>query len=104
MDGKRDDYVNRLKAKLDDWNADIDRLEARLGDLAETARQECKEQIAQLRARRQDCETRVHGLSEAAAEAWEDMKAGLDVAAEALGSAIKAARERFGSSASAGSK
>ena len=104
MDSKRDEYVGKLKVKLDEWNGDLDRIEARVGDLADTARQECEEQIALLRARRQDCEDRLHGLSDAAAEAWEDMKLGVDGAVEALGPAIRSAWQRFGGSASATSK
>jgi chromosome segregation ATPase len=104
MSSKRDDYVDRLKMKLDGWNEDIDGLEARLADLVGSARRECEEQVAQLRARRQSFEDKLHTLNQAAGEAWQDMKAGMDDAADALGSAIKSALERFGKAAATGSK
>jgi len=102
MDNRREEYVTRIKEKLDEWNADIDRFSARLDGVADSARKECQEHVEHLTARREDCEAKLRELRLAAESAWEDLKAGVDEAAEAVGSAIRSARERFGRSASAG--
>lgn len=100
MESRRDEYLRKLKIKLDEWNADIDRLENRLQSAADAARREYQDQISHLRARCEDLERKSQGLRSAAEEAWEDVKVGVDAAADALGSAIRSARERFGGSAS----
>jgi len=102
MDNRRDAYVQKIKDKLDEWSADIGRFEARLDEVADTARREYREQVENLRTRREECEARLRELRLETGDAWEDLKAGVDAAADALGAALKSARERFGGSASAG--
>ena len=100
-ESKRDEYVGKLKAKLDAWNADIDRLKTRAEGAAAATRKEYQEHIGNLQARRKDFEEKLHKLGQAAESAWEDMKSGADTAAEALGAAVKSAKARFGASAAA---
>jgi len=99
MGSQRDQYVNNLKERLDEWNRDIDGLEVRARELASTAREQYEEQMRNLRSRRGDLEARLDSMSGAAEDAWEDLKGGAEAAAETLGSAIRAARARFGSPA-----
>ena len=104
MSGKksaRDEYVEKLKGKLDEWNGDIDTLKARGEDIAATARNEYHEHIQALQARRGEFQEKLHEVSEAAEAAWEDMKVGVDGAADALRAAIRAAKKRFGVHAAA---
>jgi hypothetical protein len=50
----RDAYVRKLKAKLDEWNAEIDKLQAK-AELAEAeAKIEYEKQLADLRAKQPD--------------------------------------------------
>ena len=104
MGSTRDEYVSKLKAKLDEWNADMDRLMAKAESLAAAARQECEEHVGDLRSRRADLEAKLHELSTAAEGVWHDLKAGVDGAAESLAEAIRSARKRFTSSEAAGKK
>ena len=99
MSGRRDQYVGKLKTKLDEWNADIDRLQEKAAQAAAAARKEYDEQIGGLRDRRGDLEEKLRALAVTAGSAWEDMREGVDGAAEALGAAIRAAKARFGGSA-----
>ena len=51
MNKKRDAYVQKLKAQLDEWNADINKLEAKADQAEVRARIEYHKRIADLRAR-----------------------------------------------------
>lgn len=104
MSGNRDEYIEKLKAKLDEWGVDIEKLQSRAGEMAATARKECDEQISNLRVRRQDLEKKLRVLAGEAETAWKDMKVGIDAAADALGAAVKAARTRFSATATSTKK
>jgi chromosome segregation ATPase len=92
----RDDYVKTMHELLDKLNAEIDAL----ADKAEHARadlhEETREQIAQLRTRQAQARDRLASLRDAGEGAWEDMKAGMEMAKEAIGEAIESAKSRFG--------
>lgn len=91
----RDDYVRKMHVLLDKWNAEIDDLESR-AELAEAnLRDGYREQIAHLRARQQDARARLAAVRDASESAWEDLKAGLELARDAVGEAVESARARF---------
>ena len=48
---ERDAYVEKMKAKLDEWNAEIDRLEAKARGAEADARLRYNKQIESLRTR-----------------------------------------------------
>jgi len=77
---ERDAYVQKLKAQLDEWNAEIDKLEARAGKASGDARLKYEQQIKSLRQQRQDAENRLAGLREATDDAWRQLKEGADKA------------------------
>ena len=51
MNEKRDAYVQKLKAQLDEWNADINKLEAKSHQAEAGAKIEYHKRIADLRER-----------------------------------------------------
>ena len=95
MGETRDAYVNKLKAKLDEWNADIDRLEARARYRQADMEQACQRQIDDLKVRRRKARETLEALRNASGEAWDELRIGLDTAADALGRAIRSARAKF---------
>ncbi len=52
-------------------------------------------QIGEIKAKRQAFEGKMAGLKNAADEAWEDVKSGVDIARQILGQAVKSAADRF---------
>lgn len=91
----RDDYVRKMHVLLDKWNAEIDDLENR-AELAEAnLRDSYREQVAHLRARQQDAHAKLAAVRDASESAWEDLKAGLELARDAVGEAVESARTRF---------
>lgn len=95
MSEKRDAYVKKIQAKLEEWNAEIDRLEAKADNAAADARVKYQEQIAEAKASRDDLKQKLGELRSAGDEAWRELKSGLDEAWDSLSAAVKSARSKF---------
>jgi uncharacterized coiled-coil DUF342 family protein len=95
MSETRDAYVAKMKAKLDEWNAEIAKLEAKAKQKEADARKDFEEQIEELKAKRSKANEQLEQMSSAGESAWNDLKAGVEQAADVLGDALNAARSRF---------
>jgi uncharacterized coiled-coil DUF342 family protein len=84
-----------MKAKLDEWNAEIDKLEAKARQKEADARKDLEKQIEELKAKRSKANEQIDQMSSAGESAWNDLKAGVEQATNALGDALKSARSRF---------
>ena len=72
----RDAYVEKLKAKLDEWNAEIDRLQAKSKNAEADARIEYEQKVGELRRLRDDARERLDHLKGAGSDAWDEMRSG----------------------------
>lgn len=104
MGTKRDEYVRKLKERLDDWNQDMAELGKRAEAAAAAARKEYDEHLGSLDVRRKELEQRLRVLGDAAESAWDEMKVGVDEAAEALASSIRVAKQQFKDKVATGTK
>ncbi len=95
MGEKRDAYLAKLKTRLDEWNADINKLEAKASQLNEESKAQYRIQIENLRTKRTELEQKISDLRKASEEAWTDVKGGVEGARKALDEAIQSARTRF---------
>lgn len=92
---KRSEYVEKMKTKLDEWNADIDKLEARAKIAEAELKTDYQEQIAVLKRQRDEAKVKLKTLESASDEAWEDIKTGVEMAWSSLNSAVNSALSRF---------
>jgi len=88
-------YIQKLHAKIDEWNADIDKLKAKADQVEADSKIEYQKQIEVLKSKRDEIEKNVSELSRSGEQAWEDLKAGMDLAWEAMSKAIKSATSRL---------
>ena len=88
-------YRNKLEARLDQWRADIDKLQAKAREAGADARLEYDKQINNLRDQQDKARKKLGELDEASGDAWKDLKSGFEKAWDDLGSAVKNATERF---------
>ncbi len=95
MTEKRDEYVEKLKIKLDEWNAKIDQLQAKADQVKPDLKTEYQKQILNLKEKRARAEEKLDELGKASKSAWEDLKAGAETAWEDLAQAVKAATSRY---------
>ena len=95
MGEKRNDYVQKLKKNIDRWNVEIGEFQARADSARSDLKVKYRNQMEDLKTRRQDLEAKVSELHQAGEAAWEDVTAGVDAARDALVESILAARSRF---------
>jgi chromosome segregation ATPase len=91
----RDEYLQKFKATLDDWNADIDKLEAKTHEAQGDAQSQYHKQLEALREMRDDAQKQYTELQNAAADAWDAMLLGTEKAWQAWVDAFDDARSKF---------
>ena len=88
-------YEKKLEAQLDAWSADIDKLKAKAEKAEADAQLEIERRIDDLQAMRDAAADKLTELKNASDGAWQDFRAGIDEAWDALGEAMRSARSRF---------
>ena len=91
----KDAYVQKLHAKIDEWNAEIDILKAKADRAEAESRAEYQRQIKNLQEKRNHAEKKYEEVREAGEGAWEDLKSGVQSAWDSMEEALKTARSRF---------
>ncbi|MDN3521877.1 coiled coil domain-containing protein [Halomonas ramblicola] len=91
----REAYEQKLQAKLDEWQAEVDKLKARAQGAQADARIEYQEEIDRLESHRDEARQKLAELREASDDAWEDVKDGVERAWDSVSESFKSARSRF---------
>jgi len=93
--GKRDEYVNSLKLKLDEWNADVAKWEAQTRAAQASARAEYEKQLAAIRQHRDQAIEQLRKVQAASGDAWTELAQGADKAWAQMSEAFEKARAHF---------
>ncbi len=91
----RENYIAKAKARIDQWTAEIDRLEAKAREADADARLAYSQQIEEMRSQRDTAQEKLAELRQAGDSAWEDVKSGFDKAWDDMTSALDKATARF---------
>lgn len=70
----RDEYVAKMKRQLDEWNADIEKLEARLAEVTGPAREKLEPYLAKARAGRDEAVRKLAELKASGEESWDKLE------------------------------
>ncbi|APV52083.1 hypothetical protein BWI17_21880 [Betaproteobacteria bacterium GR16-43] len=92
---KRQEYVDALKVRLDQWNADVAKWEAQAASAREDLRERYKKELDVVRARREEAQYQMKLLQGASATAWEEFTKGADEAWDRMQAAIAQASKHF---------
>jgi chromosome segregation ATPase len=76
----RDEFIETLKSKIDEWNAEITRLEAKAQKAGAEAKERYAEQINEMRKFRDDAEARLNEIMGASHDTWEKRRGELEQA------------------------
>ena len=87
----RDEYVQKLKSQIDQWNAQMGAWEA----AAKGAQGQAAQQLEQLKARRDEALGEMRRLQGASMDAWKDMMRGAEDAFRGMQEAFDRARHNF---------
>ena len=91
----REEYVARLKAQLDRWNAEAAQWEARAAVAKSDARAKYGAQLDAFHAWREEARYTLRLLESASASAWKDLRNGADDVWDRMRDAMNAARTHF---------
>lgn len=91
----RDEYVQKLKQQLDEWNGEAAKWEAKTREAQATMKAEAERQMAALNSRRDEALYQMKLLQNASTDAWRDMMSGADQAWKDLQAAVDRARSHF---------
>ncbi|HEY0268942.1 MAG TPA: hypothetical protein VGC12_06870 [Methyloradius sp.] len=91
----KDEYLEKLKAQLDEWSADIDLLEARAKEAEAKVRIKYEEQLIILKAKRDEAKAKIAEIHGSAGDAWQELKKSGDEAWEVLKKGFEEARKKF---------
>lgn len=91
----RDEYVQKLKSQIDQWNAETAKWEAKAKQAQAGMQAEYAKQLEQFRGRRDAAIAEMRRLQGASADAWQDMMKGADAALKSMQEALDQARSKF---------
>jgi len=92
---KRDEYVEKLKVQLDEWNAEVRRWEAKAKGTQADVRIEYEKQLEAFRRQRDQAMEQMRQVQAAAGDAWLDLTRGADDAWAKAREAFEKARSHF---------
>lgn len=91
----RDEYLEKFKANLDEWNAEISKLEAKAREAQAEAKIRYDKQLESLREVRDDAQKKFIDLQNATTEAWDVMLQGTEKAWQTWVNAFDDARSKL---------
>ncbi len=91
----KDEFVRKMHAQLDRWNAEIDVLAAKARVAEAEARADFEEQLEDLRRERDKARQKLEALDAASEGAWQDLKNGVEQAWDSVTQAVRSATSRF---------
>ncbi len=91
----RDEYVQKLKTQLDQWNSEITKWEEKTRSAQTKMKADYDKQLTALRSRRDEAMQQLRQVQAASGEAWMDMMRGADEAWARLRDAFTKARSHF---------
>ncbi|BFN37546.1 hypothetical protein [Fidelibacter multiformis] len=85
MMSEREVYIEKMAAKLKEWDAKIEKLEAKARNAQADVKKEYDEQIREMKTQREKVQNKIHKLRESGDDAWDELKAGLEKSWKTLG-------------------
>ena len=91
----RDAFVQKMKASMDHWNDDIDKLQSHAIRAGASARVELQKHVEDLKVKRKDFQDKLGRLNRATEEAWGTLQIGVETAWKTLDDSIQVAKTKF---------
>lgn len=92
---KREEYIDRMAAKLKEWNAEIEKLEVKAQETSSDAKKEINKEIQELRTKKQVADYKLEDIKKAGEESWKELQEESENALEDIKSSLENAKNRF---------
>ena len=93
----REEYVEKAKAKLDEWNAEIDKLRAQADQASADAEIKWRGDLKTLELQRDVVKKKLEALQSSNERAWEDLKSGFESAWREMADSVGRAKQHYAS-------
>lgn len=91
----RDEYIQKLKSQIDQWNAEAAHWEEKAKKAQAGMKAEYDRQLEQFRAKSKDAAAELRRVQSASTDAWTEMMRGADSAVKSMQEAFERARRSF---------
>ncbi len=91
----RDAYVEKLKARLDEWNAEMSRLEAKAREARADAKIDYQRALADMAQQRERLREQLDDMRSSGEAAWQELRRGAESAMDEMTRAWEKARRHF---------
>ncbi len=91
----RDVYVKKLKAQLDEWNAQVSKLEAQMWEVSEKNKEQYRKYLTDLKEQQSQAEAELEKLRQSSESAWQEVAEGTKRAWEEYEKSLKKAWDQF---------
>lgn len=88
-------YLQKMQAKLDECDANINALKAKASGISADAQIELNKQVDDIKSERNDMKQKYEELKDAGEDAWEDIRDGAEAAWDRVTLSFKSAKDRF---------
>lgn len=92
----QDEYVEKLKAQIDQWNAQLKDWEGKAAQAQDRLREQYLKSLGEVAAQRERVLVELRRVQAASLSAWQDMMRGADQAWKSMHDAFERARSEFG--------
>lgn len=92
---ERDEYVQKLKTQIDQWNAEVAKWEVKARASQAHMKEEYEKQLGNVRSKRDEAMYQMKLMQNASLDAWQDMMRGADEAWKNMQEAFNRARSHF---------
>ncbi len=92
---RKEAYEKKLKAQLDEWGKEIEKLKLKADKAKAEQQLKYYKILEELKAKQKTAGKKLQELKDTGEDAWEDLKAGIEKAWNALGEAVKSAVSKF---------
>lgn len=91
----REQFIQKMKAQLDQWSIEIDKLTVRTETAQAEAKRTYQAQLDVLKRQREAAKLKLHELQSSSEDAWESVRESMDFTWESITKSIKDAMSHF---------
>jgi uncharacterized protein HemX len=92
---KKDEYFAMMESQIKKWDAEVDKLRAKSGQMSVEARVKYEEQLKAMRANRDAAHKKLQEMRTATEAAWQHAQSGMDAAWASMKNALEKASSQF---------
>lgn len=92
---KKDVYIKKMKAQLDEWSAEIDKMQAKARKAEADLQMEYQETVDNVISLRTEAKKKLSNFKEKSGTAWAELSDSVNTAWDELEQALNQARKQF---------